>query len=207
MVNAREAMLHDLRAPLQVIAGCVELLESELVGNAKAMEYVEMLRASEHEMRAMIENAFARRVQPMDLVSQTRELCARVRVCAARKNVRLNFESGAETLIAPVNPQRYARILANLLDNALKATASGGCIRVRIDRVLTEKCVCVTVADDGCGMDSARLSRIFEAGETTGGLGLGLPIAREYAESMGGSLTAESVLGKGSRFTLRLPAC
>lgn len=209
-MNASEALIHDLRAPLQLIAGYAEMLEMEFAGNARAGEYVRLLAESAAEMRAMLENALesdrteARAcAESVDLVRHTREICARYRLSAARRGVRLTLSTNTAALPMQLEPEKYARILANLLSNALKYTPSGG--RVAISLIAEESSVRVAVADDGCGIEPERLAHIFNPGETDCGYGLGLAIARDYAKRMCGALEAVSVPGKGSAFTLTLP--
>ena len=80
-MNAREALIHDLRAPLQLIAGCAEMLEMELGENARAGEYVRLLSESAAEMRAMLESALENgraearsSAESVELVRRTREM-------------------------------------------------------------------------------------------------------------------------------------
>jgi PAS domain S-box-containing protein len=108
------------------------------------------------------------------------------------------------------DPTRVRQIVANLVSNALKFTASGS---VTIAAHRTETGLAVSVVDSGQGMDAEVLSRIFspfaqEDTSTTrrfGGTGLGLSIVRELAVLMDGDVTVESTPGVGSRFTLNLP--
>lgn len=209
-MNAREALIHDLRAPLQLIAGCAEMLEMELGENARAGEYVRLLSESAAEMRAMLESALengraeARScAESVELVRRTREICARYRLNAARRGVRLTFSASDAAVPMRLDTGKYARILANLLSNALKYTPSGG--HIAISLAAEEACVRVAVADDGCGIEPERLARIFLPGETDSGYGLGLAIARDYAKRLRGALEAASIPGKGSVFTLTLP--
>jgi signal transduction histidine kinase len=101
---------------------------------------------------------------------------------------------------------RVLQIISNLLSNAFRWTPNGG--RVALELGARNGRVSVAVADDGPGVAPEERERIFRpfwsrAGE---GTGLGLPIARELAQALGGELVLESQLGKGSRFELRLPA-
>jgi PAS domain S-box-containing protein len=99
------------------------------------------------------------------------------------------------------------QILDNLLDNALSAVAEGG--RVCVSTGLEGERVCVEVSDDGPGIAPDTLARVFDPFFTTKdpgrGAGLGLAISLTYAEAMGGTLTAESKPGAGTRFRLWLP--
>jgi two-component system phosphate regulon sensor histidine kinase PhoR len=104
------------------------------------------------------------------------------------------------------------RILANLLDNAVKYTEPGG--RVGVTAARSGDTVAISVSDTGVGIASTDLERIFERfyrvdkarSRELGGTGLGLSIVRHLAEACGGRVSVESQLGKGSRFTVTLPA-
>ncbi|HEX8134582.1 MAG TPA: ATP-binding protein, partial [Actinomycetes bacterium] len=102
-------------------------------------------------------------------------------------------------------------LLSNLLDNALRFTAAGGTVRVRLDAA--ESRAILQVSDTGEGIPAGELPRIFERfyrvdkarTRQTGGTGLGLAIVRHVAEAHGGSVRVESELGRGSTFTVTLP--
>lgn len=111
--------------------------------------------------------------------------------------------------LPPLLMQRahLSEILLNLLTNAREATNGGG--HIRIDAALrADGAVQIAVADDGPGIEPELVERIFEAYFTTKekGSGLGLAIARHNASLYGGTLTAESTLGKGSRFLVVFPS-
>jgi len=142
-----------------------------------------------------------------DLVSRTARAYGPV---AESKGISLSFGD----LRAPTvhgNDQQIRRILANLLDNAVRHTSSGETIRIQL--LEGESWAEIQVIDSGCGISPEHLPRIFDRfyqvdkttdGET-GGVGLGLAIARALADQNEAKLSAESTLGKGSKFTLRLP--
>jgi signal transduction histidine kinase len=102
-------------------------------------------------------------------------------------------------------------VAANLLENAIKYTPSGG--RVHIEaQVLDHQCITVGVSDTGCGIPEEHVSKIFDKfyrvqshPSGTGGAGLGLAIAKGLIELHGGTIAVESAPGKGSRFYFTLP--
>ena len=106
--------------------------------------------------------------------------------------------------------ERTVQILVNLLTNAVKFTDSGS---VALDWEADDRTVRLRVRDTGRGIPADRLAAVFEpfvqagrsAEERQQGVGLGLAISRELARAMGGDLTVESTVGRGSTFTLTLP--
>ena len=203
--------MHDLRMPLQVIFSCGQLLEEEVGANERARGYVKTLLSGAAEMQRMLAGALeaslpgagAPRFARVDLISATWDLCARCRLYAGRKDIRLGFHANADRLEMALDEEKYARILMNLLSNALKFTPEGGRVRVQARALGDFAEVCVS--DNGCGIAPERMESIFEPCETDAGYGYGLHIAREYARMLGGELSAASEPLRGSAFTLRLP--
>jgi two-component system OmpR family sensor kinase len=124
-------------------------------------------------------------------------------------------ERPAEQLVVTGDADRLAQVLSNLIDNGIAHTPAGGKVTVAA-RSTGEGTVEVTVTDIGAGIPPEALSRIFErfyqvdrsrkrAPERGRGAGLGLAISKEIVEAHGGTITAESVVGLGSKFTVRLP--
>jgi len=107
---------------------------------------------------------------------------------------------------------RLIQVVMNLVDNALRHTPAQGKVAVEVGRAGAD--AILTVRDTGGGIPYADLPRIFERfyvvdrsrSRERGGTGLGLSIARNLVEAHGGTLTAESVLGRGATFTVRIPA-
>ncbi|MEO8026278.1 MAG: ATP-binding protein, partial [Bryobacteraceae bacterium] len=108
---------------------------------------------------------------------------------------------------------RLEQVVLNLLANGIKFNRPGGEVRVRAVETDDNR-VAIVIADTGVGIPSQDLPRIFERfyrvdkarSKQVGGTGLGLSIVKHAVERMGGSVTVESELGKGSRFSLFLPA-
>jgi signal transduction histidine kinase len=116
---------------------------------------------------------------------------------------------GEPGALAWSDPRRLRQIVTNLVSNALKATAEG---EIRLSVTKAEGAVVLEVSDTGRGIEPAVLSTIFEpykqAGDASarrGGAGLGLAITRRLVLLHGGSINAWSELGRGSRFTVKLP--
>jgi signal transduction histidine kinase len=150
--------------------------------------------------------------KPFDLVGVLKEEAERFGPRAAGKDVRLEVEASGELPILG-DTRRTAQILAVLLDSAVRFAPPGGSILVR--GRLRDRWAEVSVTDTGPGITLQHLSRVFDRfyraesartrGETGGGSGLGLSIARDLARVQGGDITAEGTEGRGATFRLRLP--
>ena len=117
---------------------------------------------------------------------------------------------------ARVSPAQIQQVLLNLVINARQAMPEGGTVRIRVGTDASGRLAEVSIGDDGRGIAPSDLRRIFEPFFTTksgpdetgqGGTGLGLSVCREIVEKHRGRLRAESRVGRGTTFTLRLPTC
>jgi two-component system, OmpR family, sensor histidine kinase KdpD len=113
-----------------------------------------------------------------------------------------------EAPLVSVDPIQIQRVLANLLENALKFSPPSARVHVRITATRQE--AIVRIVDQGPGLDSSELERVFEPfyrrdGDQRSGAGLGLAIARGFAAANGGRVWAESRPGQGATFALALP--
>jgi len=128
---------------------------------------------------------------------------------AQEKGVALESAIPAAELTIAGDPTKLTWALSNLLANALRYTPAGG--RVRVEATAEDGAVLVSVSDTGPGIPADQRERIFERfvqsaeGGEVGAAGLGLAIVRDIVQAHGGRIHLESVLGRGSRFTLELP--
>ncbi|MEV5826038.1 ATP-binding protein [Spirillospora sp. NPDC052242] len=215
---------HELRTPLANIRGYLEALHDGVLAPDRG------LFASLHE-EAVLQQRLIDDLQELALAESGRLVLHRARVDAAEllETVRTAHRAIAETAgvtlrvrasgedLPPVDadPDRLRQAIGNLVTNAVRATPPGGSVTLRAGRPDGPGTgVVITVADTGCGIAPDELPRVFDRfwradaarGRDTGGRGLGLAIAREIVLAHGGSLTADSVLGAGSVFAIRLPA-
>jgi signal transduction histidine kinase len=136
------------------------------------------------------------------------DVCGRYQSSASSKSINLSVtsESGAQVI---GNPEQVSRIVANLVENAIRYTPPGGSVRVTCASDATS--VHVAVEDNGAGIPLEHIDRIFDrfwrgtATRADGGSGLGLAIARALAERHGGRILVTSKVAAGSTFTITLP--
>lgn len=212
---------HDLKTPISVVAGYAELLQDEL-GDSADGRRVEMLRTLSEQTRTLqrrvdqlleISRMDSGRLQlgleEIDLRHFAEELHREFEPQARMRDIRLELtvhEATPARLVADPDVLRLD-VLGNLLGNALKFTPPGGvvCIGVQPEG----EAVCIEVADTGVGIPQDQLERIFDryyqARVASGGLGLGLAIARAGVASHGGRIDVQSRVGRGTRFRVTLP--
>ncbi len=214
---------HELRTPLTTIRGNVDLLRRGTADNplerAVALDAIEgevdrMSRlVADLLLLAQVDAGMKLEKQPVELDTLILQVYRQAQLMAAthaaggeRVAIRLGNEDQA---IVEGDLDRLKQLLLNLIDNALKYTPPGGCITLSLYH--DQGWVRVSVADTGVGIPPDVLPHIFDRfyraqHEGRKGVGLGLSIARWIAEAHGGHLTVESQVGKGSTFTLWLPA-
>ncbi len=156
----------------------------------------------------------ADRLESTDLVRLTEEVLLLVNKDLSKNRVQADFQAEGRPH-ARVNPAQIQQVLMNLIINARQAMPRGGVVQVRVTNDPTGRLAEIRVADNGVGIAPADLRRIFEPFFTTksgpdssglGGTGLGLAVCRDIVEAHHGRLRAESRVGQGTSFTLRLPA-
>ncbi len=215
---------HELRTPLHGILGLARLLHLEAHDSSVARR-VELIEASGTHLLSLINDLldisrvetgrFAMRSESFDLAAQIDNVAEIYAVRAEEKGLIFNV-----TLALPRpcwvsgDPARYRQVLHNLLGNAIKFTQRGS-VDLRVIRGEGPDVVRADVCDSGPGIGEEDLAHVFEAfrqsadasADPRAGAGLGLTIAREIAQAMGGDILARSALGVGTTmvFTARLP--
>ena len=127
---------------------------------------------------------------------------------AKRNGIRIEFSNQAPDARLRGNASDFKMALINLIQNAIKAMKADDNLQITLSQN-RKKDIIIEVIDTGCGISAKDLPRIFEPFYTTkkgrnqSGTGLGLPIVKSIVERFSGSIRVKSILGKGSRFTLR----
>jgi two-component system sensor histidine kinase SenX3 len=209
---------HELKTPVSTIIASAEALQIAIDrGDDSAPSFARQIEQSARQLDRLVGDLLdlsrLEREIPdlapvrLDLVVQ--DEVQRFALLTSEKGIKVELA----TAYAPVagNQRDLAAAVRNLLDNAVRYTDEGGKIGVVVS--VGEGEAVLTVTDDGEGIPSRDLNRIFERfyrvdsarARATGGTGLGLAIVKHVAESHGGSVAVESQLGVGSIFTLRLP--
>ena len=226
-------MSHELRTPLNSIIGFSDVLGSIESLDDRQKRYVQNIRSSGRMLLEMINDildlakieAGKMEVRPglFRLESLVSAQCDMVRPLAERKRIDLAFDIGPGLDELEQDPAKVQQVLGNLLSNAVKFTPEGGRIDVRA-RLADEATgggpdLLLDVIDTGVGIaeeeqqaifEKFRQGRVFQTGDDAmtrefSGTGLGLSIVRELCRLLGGDVSVESQLGRGSRFTVRLP--
>ena len=204
---------HELRTPLTSVLANLELLADELEGDQRQTAEA-ALRSSQRMKRlvadllllARVDSGRAARRVPTDLAAVAAEAVAELEPLAA--DHALSIKAGPAWVHGA--PDELHRLVANLVENALRHTPPGTEVRLSVRRRDGE--VRIVVEDDGPGIAPELRGRLFErfvrgGGERAGSSGLGLAIVRAVAESHGGSVSLRpSKRGPGARFVVRLPA-
>lgn len=214
---------HELKTPLSVITACVEtLVEGGMDDQENRGRFLQQIHDQAQRLHMLILDllSLARiesgdqqwTMKPVAIADMAQACVERQQARAQTKKQSLLLEPPpGESPIVHADEEALAEILDNLIDNAVKYTPEGGTIRLGW-RQEDEWC-CVEVEDTGIGIPESDLPRIFERfyrvdkarSREMGGTGLGLSIVKHLVQAMQGTVRASSELGKGTRFTIRLP--
>jgi signal transduction histidine kinase len=221
-------MSHELRTPLNSILGFSDVLGSNQLLDGKQVRYVENIRKSGRMLLEMINDILdlaKMEAGKMDVRATSFELgsivsaqCDMIRPMAEKKGIDLTIVVSDKISKIEQDQSKLQQILSNLLSNAVKFTPEGGRISVS-GMLLDAEYFSLEVSDTGVGIaadeqqaifEKFRQSSVFQAGNDAmtreiSGTGLGLSIVRELCRLLGGDVTVESHLGKGSSFRVRLP--
>jgi len=216
------AMSHETRQPINATLSFIQLLEMEMYGalSDEQKDVIDRIRRNQEQLLAVITDilSFARleagrfelSVVPVRASDVLADLSPLVEPQVTGKGISLSISCSHTDAVAMGDRERILQILTNLVTNASRATPKGGKIMVRC--VKRDDCVEFEVEDSGIGIPPEKIEEIFSPfvqldralNRPREGVGLGLAISRDFAQAMGGTLTAVSTPGEGSTFTLRL---
>ena len=218
-------MSHDIRTPMNALLGYNELMKRELT-DPKLLDYQEKMEQSGNLLLSIINNVLdmaqieSGKVELDEDYVKIRDIYQGIykifQAEAEKKGIHLEMEYDVQHEHVICDETKNREIFLNLISNAVKYTASGGRITIKITELDCDRKdymrIRTQVIDTGIGMSEEFLPSLFEAfarerNTTAGkvaGTGLGMPIIKKYIDMMYGTIEAESKLGEGSKFTVTL---
>ena len=219
-------MSHELRTPLNSVIGYAEIIQEDAqMGNTGGVssDASRIQRSATHLLSLINDLLDHSKIEAgkmdicpdiVNLEDTLRDVVDSLQVRAQANNVSLTTTCDPKTGIAMIDPVRFKQCLLNVASNAVKFTKDGVVnIAMRPVNLPSGPSIRITINDSGIGMNPEVLSRLFQPFEqadssTTrnyGGSGLGLAITKQLVEAMGGSISVESVSGRGSTFVIVVP--
>ncbi len=213
---------HELKTPLTSIKGFVETLRSGAMDDkAHAIRFLDIMAKQTQRLENLVNDLLilssleSKDVKmnfvKADIVSVIHSVILMKKKQIEELHHSLTLDVPSNLPLVTIDAQRMEQVFLNLLDNAVKFTAVGGKIQIR--GMVEGKYLRIDVGDNGLGISSEHLSRVFERfwradkarSQETGGTGLGLSIVKHIVEAHNGKVRVESVLGRGTRFSVFLP--
>lgn len=212
---------HELKNPLTTLKGVTQMLFRRIKQDQQVeLKHLNLLKGSVSRMELLVNDllnaslletcSFSLRRQPSDFVVLCQDVLTEYRESVGAT---LDITMPHQELIVDIDRERMSQVILNLLSNADKYAPKGSPITVTIEHQQDQ--VVLSITDRGVGIPPDKLTHIFECFYripeidsqvgSRSGVGLGLYIAQRITERHGGSITATSVVGQGSTFTLRLP--
>ena len=211
---------HELRTPLSNIQGYLEALKDGLLQpdadtlDTIHQQVVHLARLVE-DLRLLAQaegGALDLNLEPNSLENVLSRSVEAFRARADARDVEVSLQVSPGLPLVMLDRTRIAQVVGNLLENAVQHTPRGGAVRVSVEAAPAGMAR-VTVEDSGEGIPPEEIPLVFERfyrvdpsrSRATGGVGLGLTIAKKLVEAHGGAIYAESIQGQGSRFIFELP--
>ena len=205
---------HELLTPLTVIQGNLEgmldgVYPADETNLREMLDETNILSHLMEDLRTLAlaeSGALQIKREPTDLLPFLREVISAFQAQAASAGVTITVDAASTLPLIEIDPSRMRQVLANLLTNDLRYSPAGGTIRLTCE-IDGNDCL-IAVQDDGPGIPADDLQHVFERfykSTDSGGMGLGLAIAKHLVEAHGGSLTAENAPGRGTIFRILLP--
>ncbi|MFA6570893.1 MAG: ATP-binding protein, partial [Bacteroidota bacterium] len=216
-------MSHELRTPMIGILGFSELLIDEKDINT-VNDYANMINESGKRLMSTLNSILdLSRIESgelklnlkyLDVCEVMNNLVDLYSVSAKNKNLNLSFNSPIQSIMLSTDSQALTSIFGNIISNAVKYTEKGS-IEISMEKeIINDKDWLVTiVSDTGIGIDSSNIDIIFKEFRQVSegidrnfeGSGLGLTITKKYVDLLGGTITVDSKIGKGTTFIIKLP--
>ena len=212
------SLSHDVRTPLTTLIGYLDAAHKGIVNGKERDDYIETARRKAHDLKEYIDvlfdwfklgsNEFSMNISTVDLTELTRNIL--IDWIPIFEDAQIDFVADIpeQPFRVQIDPDGYIRILNNLIQNVISHSQAD---KVEIALSGMEGNIKILLSDNGVGIDKEDLKHIFERlykcdkGRSEKGSGLGLSIVHQLVAKLNGTITAESILGKGTVFILLFP--
>jgi signal transduction histidine kinase len=212
------SLSHDVRTPLTTLIGYLDAAHKGIVEGKERDDYIETARRKAHDLKEYIDvlfdwfklgsNEFSMNISTVDLTELTRNIL--IDWIPIFEDTRIDFaiDIPEQPFRVQIDPDGYMRILNNLIQNVISHSHAE---KIEIALSGQDGNTKIILSDNGVGIDKEDLKHIFERlykcdkGRSEKGSGLGLSIVYQLVEKLNGTITADSVLGKGTVFTILFP--
>ena len=212
------SLSHDVRTPLTTLIGYLDAAHKGIVTGKDRDDYIETARRKAHDLKEYIDvlfdwfklnsNEFAMDINIVEAAELTRNILIDWIPIFEDKQIDYNIDIPEQPFRVKLDTDGYMRILNNLIQNVISHSHAD---KIEIILSKQEKNMQIRLADNGIGIEKEDLKHIFERlykcdkGRSEKGSGLGLSIAHQLVEKMNGTITANSIQGTGTEFTLLFP--
>ena len=212
------SLSHDVRTPLTTLIGYLDAAHKGIVTGKDRDDYIETARRKAHDLKEYIDvlfdwfklnsNEFAMDINIVEAAELTRNILIDWIPIFEDKQIDYNIDIPEQPFRVKLDTDGYMRILNNLIQNVISHSHAD---KIEIILSKQEKNMQIRLADNGIGIEKEDLKHIFERlykcdkGRSEKGSGLGLSIAHQLVEKMNGTITVNSIQGKGTEFTLLFP--
>lgn len=212
---------HELKTPLTIIRGFIDTLKDPNIEKEDSARFLEIISLESERLARLIDDVLLlseienTSALPPDAIADIREGVKEASQLlenkAKEKEIELTVNICSEEIMVKAEKDRIKQMVINLADNAIKYTPSGGKVVISVEKDNNRGII--SVSDTGIGIPSANLPRLFERfyrvdksrSRALGGTGLGLAIVKHIVSLLGGHITVQSTVGKGSKFEIFLP--
>ena len=213
---------HELKTPIFNIQGYISTLIDGGINDPKInLDYLKRADKSVDRMIHIIDDletisqlesgTLSLDIENFNIVEQVKDIASQIEIQAAKKNITINIQSQKDVIKTASDRFRMRQVLSNLLSNSIKYGKENGETVVNIESDKDK--ITITVSDNGIGIDSKHLPRLFERfyrvdkgrSREQGGTGLGLSIVKHIIEAHGQTILVSSEFGKGTTFIFTLP--
>ena len=212
------SLSHDVRTPLTTLIGYLDAAHKGIVTGKDRDDYIETARRKAHDLKEYIDvlfdwfklnsNEFVMEINTVEAVELTRNILIDWIPIFEDKQIDYCIDIPEQPFRVKLDPDAYMRILNNLIQNVISHSHAD---KIKISLSKQKGNIKILVSDNGIGVGKEDLKHIFERlykcdkGRSEKGSGLGLSIAHQLVEKMNGTISVESVQGKGTTFTLLFP--